>query len=438
MPRSPPSRFGYWFGTGNLERGDTAMTDTNRLMCLERVRAGMLLLAVGVTIFGCAWPVRAAEEDAKRRPEVVAVYYPHWHNYDHGSAWKGEGWTEWEGLKAAVPRFPGHHQPLVPSWGYFDESDPKWSEREIDLAADHGIDVFLYDWYWYSGVKNMEEALEQGFLHAAEPRPHEVCADVGRPRPQGPVLPGVRQGADRLASLAPLAARPGAGRSTTASSTTSGSRTTGASTGVSSSASSSPRSSSSNWAGRRRLASCWRRMDDRLRQAGLPPMHWNGMVADPKSSAILKEAGFLSTSRYNVHRAGKVGPDLTEQYEDIMQAHRDHWRKMAESAPLVDLPVVTMGWDATPRCCQDVPWPFPVAPTSGRYEYPYVSVVVGNTPERFEQLLREAAQQVDRDPHHPFAVLINAWNEWTEGCYLLPEERTGTAYLEAIKRTFDK
>ena len=45
--------------------------------------------------------------------------------------------------------------------------DPKWSAREIDLAVDHGIGVFLFDWYWYSGVKNMEEALEQGFLKAA-------------------------------------------------------------------------------------------------------------------------------------------------------------------------------------------------------------------------------------------------------------------------------
>ena len=85
---------------------------------------------------------------------------------------------------------------------------------------------------------------------------------------------------------------------------------------------------------------------------------------------------------------------------------------------------------------QDVPWPFPVAPTSGRHEYPYGPVVVGSTPERFEQLLRDAARHVERDPRQPFAVLINAWNEWTEGCFLLPEERTGTARLEAIKRTF--
>ena len=56
------------------------------------------------------------QQNAKR-PDVMAVYYPHWHSYDHGSSWKGEGWTEWEGLKVATPRFPGHHQPLKPEIG---------------------------------------------------------------------------------------------------------------------------------------------------------------------------------------------------------------------------------------------------------------------------------------------------------------------------------
>jgi len=41
------------------------------------------------------------------------------------SAWKSEGWCEWELLKAAKPRFPGHYQPLQPTWGCFDESDPR-------------------------------------------------------------------------------------------------------------------------------------------------------------------------------------------------------------------------------------------------------------------------------------------------------------------------
>lgn len=413
------------------------MTSFNDCLLPRRRMRMVPLLALGAMILGGVRPAWAAGEKGTRRPEVVAVYYPHWHNYDHASAWKGEGWSEWEGLKAAIPRFPGHHQPLKPSWGYFDESDPKWSQREIDLAVEHGIDVFLYDWYWYSGVKNMEEALEQGFLQAANrdrmkfalmwanhDRRDQFCPEFGKqrtvwlpsrhsPRDLERVMdycvehyfrqPNYWRVDGRLFfsvfEATKFVVQLGGPNET------------------------------------RRLLE---QMNDRLRQAGLPPVHWNGMVSTPQAAAILKEAGFQSTSRYNVSSAGKVGPDLTEQYEDVMQAHRDHWRKMTEAAPLVNLPVVTTGWDVTPRCAKNVPWPFPAAPTSGRHEYPYVPVVVGNTPERFEELLRDAAQHVRSDPRQPFAVIINAWNEWTEGCYLLPEERTGTAYLEAIKRTFAK
>ena len=374
--------------------------------------------------------VAGAQTGSKKRPEIVAIYYPHWHNYDHGSSWKGEGWTEWEGLKAAVPRFPGHHQPLKPSWGCFDESDPLWTAKEIDLAADHGIDVFLYDWYWHSGVRCMEEALEQGFLKAPNrarmkfalmwanhDRRDQFCPEFGKPRT---VWLHSRHSSGDLQrvvdyGIAHYFREPNYWRvqgrlffslfeATRFVAELGGAQTT-----------------------RAVLA----QMDDRLRQAGLPAMHWNGMVRDLKSAALLQEAGFSSTSRYNVARSGKPLVDGTDRYENLIEAHRQHWQNM-RGAPLVDLPVATMGWDSTPRCRPDVPWPFP------KSEYPYTHVVVGNTPQRFEQLLRDAAQHVAQDPRHTFAVVLNAWNEWTEGGFLLPEEKEGTGYLEAIRNVFGR
>jgi hypothetical protein len=404
------------------------MTDVNRREFLGRSTQGALQLAAGLTVLGSAG--RLAAQPAKKRPEVVVIYYPHWHSYDHGSSWKGEGWTEWEGVKAAISRFPGHHQPLKPTWGYFDESDPKWTAREIDLAVDHGIDVFLYDWYWYSGVKNMEEALEQGFLKAPNRnrmkfalmwanhhRRDQFCPEFGTPRtvwlpsrhtprdleramdyctehyfrepnywrPDGRLFFSVFQAKEFVEQLGgPAATR-----------------------------------------------KVLEKIDARLSRSNLPPIHWNGMVATPAIATMCKAAGFLSTSRYNVSTARKVGPDLTERYEDVMEAHRQHWKKMLDG-PLVNLPVATMGWDSTPRCRTDVKWPFP------KIEYPYGHVVVGNTPQRFEELLKDMAKFAQQDPRQPFAVVINAWNEWTEGGFLLPEERYGEGYLEAIRRAFPK
>lgn len=82
--------------------------------------------------------------------EVVAVYYPHWHEYPKGNEWFGADlWKqgEWCFVKDAIKRFPGHHQPMVPVAGYLNGSDPKDIEKEIALASNAGIDVFLYDYY---------------------------------------------------------------------------------------------------------------------------------------------------------------------------------------------------------------------------------------------------------------------------------------------------
>ncbi len=412
------------------------MTSIQRREFLDRSARGVLGFAAGAAVLSRDASAARAGEAGKRRPEVVVIYYPHWHSYDHGSAWKGEGWTEWEGLKAATPRFPGHHQPLKPTWGCFDESDPKWTAREIDLAADHGIDVFLYDWYWYSGVKNMEEALENGFLKASNRqrmkfalmwanhnRRDQFCPEFGTPRTVWLPSRHSARDLDRVMEYCiehyfrqPNYWRPDGRIFFSLFEATRFVQELGGP------------------AATRKLLE---KVDARLARAGLPPMHWNGMVSTPAMGTTLKEAGFGSTSRYNVSRSGKPTPDLTERYEDVMDAHRDHWKKMLAS-PLTDLPVATMGWDSTPRCRADVKWPFPFTPTSKykSYEYPYVPVVLGNTPELFEQLLRDAARHAEQDPRKPFAVVINAWNEWTEGGYLLPEERFGTGYVEAIRRAF--
>jgi len=68
-------------------------------------------------------------------------------------------------------------------------------------------------------------------------------------------------------------------------------------------------------------------------------------------------------------------------------------------------------------------------------------ILEGNTPEAFQQALQRAKQFVDRPDVRAKSgdcrmITLNAWNEWTEGSYLLPDTVTGNQYLEAIRAVF--
>jgi hypothetical protein len=55
----------------------------------------------------------------------------------------------------------------------------------------------------------------------------------------------------------------------------------------------------------------------------------------------------------------------------------------------------------------------------------------------FEQYLRTAKEYADAHADtQPKMIMINAWNEWIEGSYLLPDEVWGYAWLEAVKNVF--
>jgi len=93
--------------------------------------------------------------------EVVAYNFPSWHPSPVMEKYFGKGWTEFETVRHAKPWFDVEVQPKRPLWGMYDssvpgsfnEADPAWAAREIDLASSSGIDVFMIDWYWHMGTQ---------------------------------------------------------------------------------------------------------------------------------------------------------------------------------------------------------------------------------------------------------------------------------------------
>ena len=99
--------------------------------------------------------------------KTYAWYFPNWHPTPLNDKWHGTGWTEWECVKCALPRFPGHIQPKKPLWGFENEADPAVFEKKIDTAKKYGIDGFIFDFYWFKDLgPYRRECLDNGFLQA--------------------------------------------------------------------------------------------------------------------------------------------------------------------------------------------------------------------------------------------------------------------------------
>ena len=89
------------------------------------------LLALGLVWVAASLNCHAAESP----PEIAAYYFPNYHPNPQNSARYGTNWTEWDLMRAAKPRFPGHAQPKVPAWGFEDESRPEVMARKISAAV---------------------------------------------------------------------------------------------------------------------------------------------------------------------------------------------------------------------------------------------------------------------------------------------------------------
>jgi len=372
-----------------------------------------------------------ADRPTDRALQVLAYYFPQWHTDPTNDLMHAPGWTEWDLVRRATPRYPGHYQPKVPVWGYADEADPRAADRIVDTALDHGLAGFVVDWYWYDNHPFLNRALDEGLLRA------ERIGDLrfalmwanhdwldlypARDLTAPLLLPGPNSRYHARSAFAHVVDRylhhPSYWH------------LDGAPYFSLYDVPSFVRGLGGIDAAADLLAEFRATASD----AGIPRLHLNGVTTFniDDTPAMAARLGLDTVTHYTWWHHPRAGFDTfpTTDYERVLDRARAVWAEFSTALNGRYLPNVTMGWDPSPRT---VDWP-------GDRErgYPFTSVLAGNTPDAFGVAVRDAAQHALTHSHPHPAVLVNAWNEWTEGSYLEPDDRHGLAHLQALRSAIE-
>jgi len=385
----------------------------------------------------CATAIAGGKSTSPQDITVACYYFGNYHPNDpRNEKMKGKGWSEWELVKAAKPRFPGHQQPHIPLWGYTDESDPSVMAQKITAAADHGIDVFIFDWYYYNDGPFLAQPIDEGFLKA----PHndriqfafmwanhdwQDLHPARRDTPGATLFPGkvTPETFDKICdhlikdyfrhpSYWKIDGKPYFSFYDLENLL----------------------SSFGSVEAARDALDTFRA---KARAAGFPGLHLNAVVwgqpilpaektpANPPK--LVHDLSFDSVTSYVwIHHVAL--PKQRTDYNDVRDGYFGYWDSALKTFDIPFFPNVTMGWDPSPRCDQrDV---------FNNVHYPFTNTISGNTPERFRTALEMTKSRLLSNPDGPRILTINCWNEWTEGSYLEPDTTHGLRYLDAVRDVF--
>lgn len=344
-----------------------------------------------------------------------------------------EGYGEWQTVKSMTDKgYEGCRWPRKPLWGYVNEADPRVMEMQIQCALDHGVNTFIYDWYWYDNRPFLENCLNDGFLKARNNKEmnfylmwanHDAnhlwdkrnSDDVREVIWKAVVTPEIFSNiADRTIEKyfkqknyycidgCPVYMIFEIDNLIRSFGTT------------------------------QALKKGLEEFREKTKNAGFKGLHlqcvmWGGRVYnwlrdddECKGKTIievLNYLGFDSITNYNwggsVHLNGDFNKLTNEYVEEFSKASRN----------ITFYPNLTIGWDNNLRFNKFIP-----------------GVVTNNTPENFKRACSMIKELADRElasgnMKAPL-ITVNSWNEWTETSYLEPDDLYGYGYLEAIKEVF--
>lgn len=107
------------------------------------------------------------------KSKVLAIYYPQFHTIPENDLVWGGGFTEWTNVRRGKSFYRGHYQPRVPYQNnYYDLSDLSVMERHTRIARKAKIAGFAFYHYYFSGRKLLEKPIENYRDHSKEDFPY--------------------------------------------------------------------------------------------------------------------------------------------------------------------------------------------------------------------------------------------------------------------------
>jgi lipopolysaccharide biosynthesis protein len=341
-------------------------------------------------------------------PRLIAFFLTQFHPVPQNDAWWGKGFTEWTNVTKAKPLFDGHDQPHLPTdLGFYDLRLRATRHDQIKMAKQFGIDGFCYHYYWFSGMRLLNEPLDDMLADPESDMPFCLCwANENWTRrwdaAEHEVLIAQRYLPDDdvnfIKSLIPYF------------SDTRYIRVEGRPLLIVYRPQHLPDA--------RKTVAIWR---DFCRSAGIGEIHVSAALTHGNED--YEQFAFDSGVEFPPHNL--KCPNVAErisffepfrgyvvEYEAIATAYLG--RKYTH-------PNVFRGvfpsWDNTPR-------------TGNRGV-----IVLGGVPANYEYWLAQSIEKtVEAFPGQDRLVFVNAWNEWAEGCHLEPDRRFGLQFLEATLR----
>ncbi|MBE6607148.1 MAG: hypothetical protein E7633_01135 [Ruminococcaceae bacterium] len=338
-----------------------------------------------------------------------------------------EGIGEWQTVKNSVPKANGYSWKRKPLWGYVNEADPYVMSMQIKAATDHGVNVFIYDWYWYDDRPFLGNCLNDGFLKAPNCNDMQFYImwanhdanytwDI---RNAGKSEATVWNGAVDRKQFEIIGRRWIKQYFTRDNYYKIDGKPVVSIYEL--------KNFTEGLGGVEGAIDAMKWLECEAKSFGLDGVHfqfvrWNGRSenitgvdgGNVKTGAeLVEKMGFASLTHYQFVHFTNIDRDYEEIIPDVVK----EWDKIKNEYNIPYFPHVSVGWDNNPR-----------------FKDFRGGIVKNNTPENFEKALREAKKYADENDLS--LITVNSWNEWTETSYLEPDDLYGYGYLEAVKRVF--